>query len=139
MKRIWMYLLLFIISYLVGYLCFNGAITAMNISERSEYHLLHTGITMFFIFMVVPAYSLATYVLRSVMRSTLFWLQAVVLIIIGFFVSLLVPFYSGFGFGYLNASYFSSEMAILLYVFFIASAIIFTLGTVIIERTFQRD
>ncbi|MGG4145213.1 hypothetical protein ABEW34_19050 [Paenibacillus algorifonticola] len=66
MKRAGMYSLVVIFSYLIGVLFYKVAYSVLSISERSEYDLLYTGINLFFIFCVVPAYFLIVLILKSV-------------------------------------------------------------------------
>ncbi|MGG4343667.1 hypothetical protein [Paenibacillus lautus] len=137
-QRVWLYPILLILSYFIGVLLFRGAHFVLNIDERSEYHLLYPGIIAFYIFLITPLYIIITYVFRSVLKKHSILLLTIILIIIGFLPSLLVPFFGGMGFGYLNVNYFGSEMAILLYSFYTGSAIAFSLGSTIIERMLQQ-
>jgi hypothetical protein len=118
MKRLWIYILIVIASYFTGVLFYRAALNLLAVPQGSEYHLLFTGINLFFIFVVVPSYCCIILMLRFFRsRSTI--LHTLVLILFGFFPSTMVPFMMGFGFGYLTVSqYFFSEMAILPYSFF---------------------
>ncbi|ANY66738.1 hypothetical protein BBD42_09880 [Paenibacillus sp. BIHB 4019] len=133
MKRAGMYSLVVIFSYLIGVLFYKVAYSVLSISERSEYDLLYTGINLFFIFCVVPAYFLIVLILKSVnIQSTAVY--ALLLTIFGFIPSTLVPFMGGFGFIFLTPSYYISEMAMLLYAFFTGTAVSFSLGVKILRH-----
>lgn len=133
MKRVLMYAAVVIASYLIGLFFFRGMHAILNIPDGSEYHLLYTGINLFYIFLVLPFYFIITFGLRSIARVQSLFAHAILLIIFGIFPSMFVPFMGGFGFGYLNAQYFYSEMAILLYAFFTGTAISFSVGSGLIE------
>lgn len=138
MKRILMYAVVIIASYLIGVFFFRGMHAILNISDGSEYHLLYTGINLFYIFVVLPFYFIITFGLRLFAKVQSLFIHTILLVIFGIFPSMFVPFMGGFGFSYLNAQYFYSEMAILLYAFFTGSAIAFSIGSGLITRQANR-
>lgn len=138
MKRIGMYIVLIICSYWIGVLFFQGMHAILNIPEGSEYHLLYIGINLFYMFFVLPFYFIITFALRFIAKIQSVWIHAILLIGFGLVPSALVPFMGGFGFGYLNAQYFYSEMALLLYAFFTGTAIAFCIGSGWITAKFSR-
>ncbi|WP_338553633.1 hypothetical protein [Paenibacillus sp. KS-LC4] len=91
MKQAGIYSLVVIFSYLFGVIFYKAAYSALSISERSEYHLLYTGINLFFVFCTVPAYFIMILILKSVnIQSTAVY--ALLLTLFGFIPSTFVPF-----------------------------------------------
>ncbi|MEJ8548751.1 hypothetical protein [Brevibacillus borstelensis] len=134
MKRFSIYAMIVVASYITGVIAFKAAYYLLSIPEGSEYDLLYTGINLFFIFTVLPAYFVIISLFRLFkIRSII--LSALALIMFGIIPSTFVPFLGGFGFIYLNSQYFQSELFILLYSFFTATAIAFSIGMFLSKKS----
>ncbi|GED55421.1 hypothetical protein [Brevibacillus borstelensis] len=134
MKRFLIYTLIVVASYITGILAFKATYNLLSIPEGSEYDLLFTGINLFFIFTVLPAYFFIMSLFRLFQIRSII-LMGITLILFGIIPSTFVPFLGGFGFIYLNSQYFQSELFILLYSFFAATAIAFSIGLFLSKKT----
>ncbi|NEW06370.1 hypothetical protein GK047_10140 [Paenibacillus sp. SYP-B3998] len=129
MKRLLIYSLVVLISYIAGLFFYRAAFYCLGIPTDSEYDLLNTGLSLFFIFVAVPSYIWISLLLLH-FKSRSFVFDTLAFILFGFFPATMVPFMIGFGFGYLTlSSYFFSDMAILLYAFFTGTGLFFSIGS----------
>jgi hypothetical protein len=134
MKRFSIYAMIVVASYITGILAFKATYNLLSIPEGSEYDLLFTGINLFFIFTVLPAYFFIMSLFRLFQIRSIM-LMGITLILFGIIPSTFVPFLGGFGFIYLNSQYFQSELFILLYSFFAATAIAFSIGLFLSKKS----
>jgi hypothetical protein len=134
MKRFSIYAMIVVASYITGILAFKATYNLLSIPEGSEYDLLFTGINLFFIFTVLPAYFFIMSLFRLFQIRSII-LMGITLILFGIIPSTFVPFLGGFGFIYLNSQYFQSELFILLYSFFVATAIAFSIGLFLSKKS----
>ncbi|MFC0213671.1 hypothetical protein ACFFK0_14600 [Paenibacillus chartarius] len=129
-KRLLMYLLISVISYFTGVLCYLGALGLFyNQGMGSDAHLIWVWIGLPYFFFVVPIYIAVILFLRAVCRPSLI-VQTFLFLIPGFIAmgGAFLPLSL-----YLLLNPFSKE-ASLFYCCYTATAIIFSIGSWYAEK-----